>query len=448
MNNRELPTRAANADGSSMDTIHIGLIGFGTIGVGVVKALRDQRQLLQSRTGLTFELKKIADLDITTPRDVEVDPALLTADPQEILNDPEIQIVVELIGGYEPARSFVLHAMRSGKHVVTANKALLAVHGPEIFQVADEQQVDIGFEASVGGGIPIIRSLREGFVANHFHEIYGILNGTTNYILTEMTEKGGSFADVLAQAQELGLAEADPTFDIEGIDPAHKTVILTYLAFGKHVPMDDVLTEGISQLQTIDIAFAKELGYILKLLGIVRHTNEKVEVRVHPTMLHADHLLAKVEGSFNAIYVVGDVVDSTMFYGRGAGSLPTASAVVGDIVDTGRNIAKGIAHKIPVLAPDDESAYFTIQQAKDFISRYYLRFTVQDHPGVLSKISGVLAEHNISIASVIQKEAHPQDHVPVVVLTYEASERDMQAALQTIDGLDDVKAPTVLIRVL
>ena len=431
-----------------METIQVGLLGFGTIGVGVVRALREQQELLQSRTGLTFELKKIADLDITTPRDVEVDPALLTTDVQDILNDPEIRIVVELIGGYEPARTFVLQAMRNGKHVVTANKALLAVHGPEIFKTAAEHQVDIGFEASVGGGIPIIRSLREGFVANHFHEIYGILNGTTNYILTEMTEKGSSFDDVLKQAQELGLAEADPTFDIEGIDPAHKIVILTYLAFGKHVAMDDVLTEGISQLQTVDIGFAKELGYIIKLLGIVRHTNEKVEVRVHPTMLHADHLLTKVEGSFNAIYVVGDVVDSTMFYGRGAGSMPTASAVVGDIVDSGRNIARGLANKIPVLAPDQESSYFTIQQAEDFISRYYLRFTVLDHPGVLSKISGVLADHNISIASVIQKEAHPEDHVPVVVLTYEASEHDVQEALQKIDELDDVKAKTVLIRVL
>ncbi len=431
-----------------METIKIGLLGFGTIGVGVIKTLRKQQELLQSRTGLKFELTRIADLDITTPRGVEVDPALLTTDAHDILNDPEIQIVVELIGGYEPARTFVLQAMRNGKHVVTANKALLAVHGPEIFQIAAEQQADIGFEGSVGGGIPIIRSLREGFVANHFHEIYGILNGTTNYILTEMTEKGSSFEDVLAQAQKLGLAEADPTFDIEGIDPAHKTVILTYLAFGKHVAMDDVLTEGIRQLQTVDIAFAKELGYIIKLLGIVRHTNEKVEVRVHPTMLHADHMLAKVEGSFNAIYVVGDVVDSTMFYGRGAGSMPTASAVVGDIVDIGRNLVKGISHKIPVLAPDEESSYFTIQQAEDFISRYYLRFTVQDHPGVLSKLSGVLADHNISIASVIQKEAHPQDHVPVVILTYEASEHDMQEALQKIDELNDVKAKTILIRVL
>jgi len=431
-----------------METIKIGLLGFGTIGVGVVKVLFEQQELLQSRTGMTFELKKIADLDITTPRDIEVDPALLTTDAQEILNDPEIQIVVELIGGYEPARTFVLQALRHGKHVVTANKALLAVHGPEIFQAATEHQGDIWFEGSVGGGIPIIRSLREGFVTNHFHEIYGILNGTTNYILTEMTDKGGSFEEVLTQAKELGLAESDPTFDIEGIDPAHKIVILTYLAFGKHVAMEDVLTEGITHLQTMDIAFAKELGYTIKLLGIVRHVNEKVEVRVHPTMLHVEHLLAKVEGSFNAIYVVGDVVDSTMFYGRGAGSMPTASAVVGDIVDIGRNISKGIAHKVPVLAPDKESSYFTIQQAEDFISRYYLRFTVLDHPGVLSKISGVLAEHNISIASVIQKEAHPVDHVPVVILTYEASEREMQAALQKIDTLDDVKAKTVLIRVL
>lgn len=431
-----------------MDTIKIGLLGFGTIGAGVVKTLFDQQALLQARVGVPLELKKIADLDIVTPRPVKVDAALLTTNAQEILNDPDIRIVIELIGGYEPARSFILQAIRQGKHVVTANKALLAVHGEELFTAATQQQIDIGFEASVGGGIPIIRSLREGFTANHITEIYGILNGTTNYILTEMTERGSDFADVLVRAQQLGIAEADPTLDVEGIDAAHKILVLTYLAYGKKVALDQILTEGISHLNAVDIQFAKELGYTIKLLAIVKQTNGSVEVRVHPTMLHVEHLLAKVTGSFNAIYVVGDIVDSTLFYGRGAGMMPTASAVVGDVVDIARNLVKGIAHKVPLLYPAEEAARLTVRAADDFISRYYLRFTVLDRPGVLSKISGVLADYNISIASVIQTEVHPVDSVPVVMLTYQATERNMRLALQRIDAMDVVKDKTVVIRVL
>jgi homoserine dehydrogenase len=431
-----------------METINVGLLGFGTIGTGIVKTLLKQQSLLRSRVGVALELKKIADLDITTPREVEVDRALLTTDVNEVLNDPDIQIVIELIGGYEPAKSFILQAIRNGKHVVTANKALLAVHGKEIFEVASRHNVDIGFEGSVGGGIPIIRSLREGFVANNFIEIYGILNGTTNYILTEMTEKGESLDAVLQQAQRLGLAEANPTFDIEGIDPAHKIIILTYLAFGVHVGMNQILIEGISQIDARDIKFAGELGYKIKLLAIAKQTNHALEVRVHPTMLAADHLLAKVDGSFNAIYVVGDIVDSNMFYGRGAGMMPTASAVVGDIVDIARNILKKISNKVPLIYQSDESSPLTVKACDEFFSRYYLHFTVLDRPGVLSKISGVLAEHNISIASVMQKEIHPVDSVPVVMLTYKASEREMQQALVKIDKLDVVRDKTVLIRVL
>jgi homoserine dehydrogenase len=431
-----------------METIKVGLLGFGTIGVGVVKTMLEQKSLLRSRLGVTLELKKIADLDITTPRDVDVDRALLTTDAHEILNDPDIQIVVELIGGYEPAKSLILQAIRNGKHVVTANKALLAVHGGEIFETANQHHVDIGFEGSVGGGIPIIRSLREGFVANNFTEIYGILNGTTNYILTEMTERDESFNEVLKRAQELGLAEADPTLDIEGIDSTHKVVILTYLAFGKQVGMDQILTEGISTLDAMDIKFARELGYKIKLLAIAKQTNHAIEVRVHPTMLHVGHLLAKVDGSFNGVYVVGDIVDSTMFYGHGAGRMPTASAVVGDIADISRNIIKGISNKIPLVYDLEDSSRLTLQAPDQFFSRYYLRFTVLDRPGVLSAISGILAEYNISIASVIQKEVHPVDSVPVVVLTYEASEYDMQQALVKIDKLDVVTDRTVLIRVL
>ena len=431
-----------------METIKIGLLGFGTIGTGVVKTLLQQRSLLRSRVGVEFVLKKIADLDLSTPRDVDIDQSLLTTNADDVLNDPEIQIVIELIGGYEPAKSFILQAIRNGKQIVTANKALLAVHGAEIFETASRYQVDVGFEGSVGGGIPIIRSLREGFVANNFTEIYGILNGTTNYILTEMTEKGENFADVLTRAQALGLAEANPTFDIEGLDATHKIIILTYLAFGKQVRMDQILTEGISKLDATDIKFARELGYTIKLLAIAKQNHQAIEVRVHPTMLHVEHLLAKVDGSFNAIYVVGDIVDSTMFYGRGAGMMPTASAVVGDVVDIARNLLKGISNKIPLLYPGEESARLTIQAADQFLSRYYLRFTVLDRPGVLSKISGILGDYDISIASVIQKEVHPVDGVPVVILTYAASERNMRQALAKIDQLEVVTDRTVLIRVL
>lgn len=430
-----------------MENITIGLIGFGTIGTGVLKAIRAQQALLQARTGLTLRIKTIADLDITTPREVAPGQARLTTDAQDILTDPEIDIVVELMGGYEPAKTFLLQAIRHGKHVVTANKALLAVHGRKIFAAASQHQVDIGFEASVGGGIPIIRAIREGFVANHFREIYGILNGTTNYILTEMTDKGENFAEVLERAQALGLAEADPTFDVDAIDPAHKIVILTYLAFGQHLDMDRILIEGIRDLHTMDITFALELGYKIKLLAIAKQTNGAIEVRVHPTMLPVEHLLAKVEGSFNAIYVVGDIVDSTMFYGHGAGMMPTASAVVSDIVDIVRNMRKGIANKVPLIPPQT-MASLQVQAPDEFASRYYVRFTTVDSPGVLSEISGILAEHHISIASVIQKEAHPIDAVPIVMLTYKATERDVQQAIRKIEQLRIVKDKTILIRVL
>ncbi|GAK61445.1 homoserine dehydrogenase [Candidatus Vecturithrix granuli] len=431
-----------------MEKVTIGVLGFGTVGTGVVKTLRDHQAGLRAKTGMAFDLKKIADLDITTKRIVNVEPNLLTTDAYQILNDPEIQIVVELIGGYEPARTFILEALQRGKHVVTANKALLAVHGQELFEAAHQHQVDIGFEASVGGGIPIIRSLREGLVANNFTEIYGILNGTTNYILTEMTEKGGAFEDVLRRAQELGLAEADPTFDIEGIDATHKLVLLIYLAYGQHAEMKQVLTQGISNLQPIDIHFAKEFGYKVKLLAIARQADGMVEARVHPTMISADHLLAKVDGSFNAIYVVGDVVDSTMFYGHGAGMMPTASAVVSDIVDIARNLQKGVTNRLPLLPSTGESARFTLQAPDQFHSKYYLRFTAVDRHGVLSKISGILAQYKISLSSVIQKAGYPPDKVPIVMLTYDAPEHAMQQALSRIDQLDIVTDKTVLIRVL
>jgi homoserine dehydrogenase len=436
-----------------MKEIKIGLIGLGTVGAGVVKVLQENNDLITCRLGARIKLGKIAVRDLSAPRRVKVDPSLLTQNVRDILEDPEIQIVIELIGGYEPAKSFILSAIKAGKHVVTANKALLAESGREIFQIAEEMGVDIGFEASVGGGIPIIRSLREGFTANHIEEIFGIINGTANYILTEMTEKKEDFQVVLRKAQEMGLAEADPTLDIEGIDAASKIAILTYLAFGVEVKLDQIYTEGISGITPMDIDYAANFGYKIKLLAIAKKVQDALEVRVHPTMLPYDNPLAKVEGAFNAIYVKGDVVGPSLLYGKGAGMMPTASAVVGDIIELGRNILKGIHNRVP-LWMDRESGTgdckfmkYPIRQPDEFSSRYYLRFTVIDRPGVLSKISGVLGNYGISIASVLQKERHPVDSVPVVILTHTAFERDVKKALSEIDSLPIVRGKTVLIRV-
>jgi homoserine dehydrogenase len=436
-----------------MKEIKVGLIGLGTVGTGVVKVLQENSDLIACRLGARIKLGKIAVRDLSAPRRVKVDPSLLTQNVRHILEDPEIQIVIELIGGYEPAKSFIFSAMKAGKHIVTANKALLAESGGEIFRMAEEMGVDIGFEASVGGGIPIIRSLREGFSANHIEEIFGIINGTANYILTEMTEKKEDFQVVLRKAQEMGLAEADPTLDIEGIDAASKIAILTYLAFGVEVKLDQIYTEGISGITPMDIDYAANFGYKIKLLAIAKRIQDALEVRVHPTMLSYDNPLAKVEGAFNAIYVKGDAVGPSLLYGKGAGMMPTASAVVGDIIEISRNILKGIHNRVP-LWMDRESGMgdckfmkYPIRQPDEFSSRYYLRFTVVDRPGVLSKISGVLGNYGISIASVLQKERHPVDSVPVVILTHTAFERDVKKALSEIDSLPVVRGKTVLIRV-
>lgn len=436
-----------------MKEIKVGLIGLGTVGAGVVKVLQENSHLIACRLGARIKLGKIAVRDLSAPRRVKVDPSLLTQSVRDILEDPEIQIVIELIGGYEPAKSFILSAMKAGKHIVTANKALLAESGGEIFRTAEEMGVDIGFEASVGGGIPIIRSLREGFSANHIEEIFGIINGTANYILTEMTEKKEDFQVVLKKAQEMGLAEADPTLDIEGTDAASKIAILTYLAFGVEIKLDQIYTEGISGITPMDIDYAANFGYKIKLLAIAKRVQDALEVRVHPTMLSYDNPLAKVEGAFNAIYVKGDAVGPSLLYGKGAGMMPTASAVVGDIIEIGRNILKGIHNRVPLWmnresgTGDCKFMKYPIRQPDEFSSRYYLRFTVVDRPGVLSKISGILGNYGISIASVLQKERHPVDSVPVVMLTHTAFERDVKKALSEIDNLPVVRGKTVLIRV-
>ncbi|WP_297210783.1 MULTISPECIES: homoserine dehydrogenase [Thermodesulfovibrio] len=421
-----------------MKEVKVGIIGFGVVGTGTAKILLTHRDIIKKRTGIDLILKKVADKDITRPREVTLPEGMLTTDAIDVINDPEIDIVVELIGGLHPAKEFIMKALSKGKHVVTANKALLAEDGNDIFALAKEKGLKIGFEASVGGGIPIIKVMREGLVANKMLAIYGIINGTTNYILTKMTNEGIDFQDALREAQQLGYAEADPTLDIEGIDSAHKITILASLAYGIPLNFNKVYCEGITKITAQDIAFAKEFGYKIKLLAITKILNGEIELRVHPTMIPEDYLIAKVDGVFNAIYVEGDNVGATLYYGRGAGSIPTGSAVVADIVD----IAKGENQ-----AALDFSEALNIKPIEEIESMYYFRFTALDRPGVLSKISGVFGEHNISIASVIQKGRSKAGAVPLVILTHKAKERDVLQALEKIDKLPVVAGKSVFIRV-
>ncbi len=431
-----------------MDRIHIGLIGFGTVGTGLVRILQENAQILEERLGLSIVLKRIADLDTVKDRGVKVDRALLTPKVDDILEDPEIAVVAELIGGLEPARTFILKAIAKGKHVVTANKALLAVHGAEIFRAAEEAGVDVGFEGSVGGGIPIIRSMKEGLVANRIRVVFGILNGTANYILSEMTHRNLKFEEALKQAQGLGYAEADPTLDVQGMDTAHKLSILLSLAYGIQVKLEDSYTEGITNIAPMDIEHAKELGYHIKLLAIAKSDGGLIEARVHPTLLPAGHLLSTVGGPFNAIFIRGDAVGSTLFYGRGAGMMPTGSAVVSDLVDICRNIRTGARRRVPLLAY--QRKYLRegkIKNIHDIHSTYYLRFTVVDRPGVLSRISGVLGNSDISIASVIQKGRGAEKAVPIFMVTHAAREKNMQKALAEIDRLPIIVDKTTVIRI-
>ncbi|MFZ5907566.1 MAG: homoserine dehydrogenase [Nitrospirota bacterium] len=425
--------------------MNVGIIGFGVVGSGTARILLENRDVIEKRAGFGINLKRIADLDITTDRGFKVPDGVLTTDVNTIFNDPEIQIVVELIGGIRPAKDFILKAIQSGKHVVTANKALLATEGTDIFEAARNAGVEVGFEASVAGAIPIIKVMKEGLVANRIRAIYGIINGTSNYILTKMTDEDVEFADALEEAQKLGYAEADPTFDIEGIDTAHKLTILATLAYGIPLSYQSVHIEGISKISAQDIAFATEFGYKVKLLAITKETNGDIELRVHPTMLPKDYLIAKVDGPFNAIYVEGDATGSTMYYGRGAGSVPTGSAVISDIVDIARNIAKDSIGRVPTLPEFTGEA--RIKKIDDVVSRYYFRFSALDKPGVLSKISGILGKYNISIASVIQKGRRIGEAVPLVVLTHEAKEKDVRQAIGEIDTLQVVMGPTGIIRV-
>jgi homoserine dehydrogenase len=431
-----------------MRGVQIGLIGFGTVGSGFVKVLEQNGTLIARRLGGPLILKRIADLDLETDRGVPVDPAKLTRNAQEVIEDPEISIVIELIGGFEPAKTFILRSLERNKHVVTANKALLAVHGDEIFRAARRHGVNIHFEASVGGGIPIIRSLRDGLVANRITSIFGILNGTSNYILSKMTEERGEFEQVLREATEKGFAEADPSMDVDGIDPAHKLAILTTLAWGAPVRFENIYTEGISEISPLDIQYSLEFGYNIKLLAIAKAEGSQVQARVHPTLVPLDHPLSAVNGVDNAIFVTGDVVGPTMYYGQGAGQMPTASAVVSDVIELARDVLFRLPDKMSSLP--GRSRYVKRIGIKDIhriVTPWYMRFSVVDRPGVLSKISGILGENRISIAAVIQKGRQVREAVPVVMMTHEARGRDVVRALEAIDHLSVVLDRTVRIRV-
>jgi len=431
-----------------MKNINIGLIGFGTIGTGVVKLLRQNEELITQKLGARVVLKKIADIDITTPRGIKINKNLLTTNAREIINDKDISIVIELMGGYEPARTFVLEAIAKGKHIVTANKALLATYGNEIFPAAQRQAVDIGFEASVGGTIPIIKTLKESLAANKINSIMGIMNGTCNFILTKMTDEGKMFDVVLREAQKLGFAEADPTFDIEGTDTAHKMSIILSLAYGKKVNLKDIYLEGITKISRDDIGFARELGYRIKLLAIAMLKNDAVEARIHPTMIPSGHLLANVNQNYNAFHIMGDASGPVFLFGQGAGMLPTASAVLSDIIDSSRNILKGVTGRVP-LRSINEAAMTQIKliPMDNIETKYYFRFSALDRPGVLSKISGILGENDISIATCIQKVRGEGIAVPIVMTTYKAQEKNVRRALKKIDKLDMVQDKTILIRI-
>lgn len=433
-----------------MAQIKIGIIGFGTVGTGTVEALFVNKALISDRLGSEIVIRKIADLDIRTERGIHLDKNLLTTDAKEVLADPEIDIVVELIGGIEPARTFILEALKNGKHVVTANKALMAEKGVELFRAAEQHKVHLAFEASVGGGIPVIHTMREGLAANRIRHIMGILNGTSNYILTEMTQKGIPYEQAVKEAQALGYAEDPPTLDVNGTDAAHKLTILITMAYGRPVSFDAIHREGIEYLTPEDIQFAEEFGFRLKLLAIARDRGDQgVEARVHLTMIPRDHILANVTGPFNAIYVDGDFVGPNLYYGQGAGKKPTASAVVSDIMDISRRIMQPEANFLAPLGRDfSQKKELVIQKMDDLEMIYYIRFYAMDQPGVLAVIAGILAKYKISIASLIQKGREVNGAVPIVMLTHEAREKNMQKALLEINQSKEVSpGKTVLIRV-
>jgi homoserine dehydrogenase len=421
-------------------TIHIGQIGCGTVGSGVISILRDNADTISRRTGCRIAVKRVAVKDLSDPRYVELPDEIITTDAADIIRDPEIEIVVEVMGGIEPARTLVLEAINSGKNIVSANKELMSTHGGEILRAAEEKGVDVAYEASVGGGIPILLPLKQSLAGNEIDQILGIVNGTTNYVLTRMTEEGLSFSEAVAKAQSLGYAEADPSADVEGRDAAAKVAILASMAFNSRVTLDDVYAEGIASITTDDINFARDLGYVIKLLAVAKDEPDGISVRVHPTMIPDDHPLVAVRDENNAIFVSGDAVGELMFYGKGAGSLPAASAVVGDVISISRNMLTGgrlvgctCFHAKP------------IKSIADVVCRYFMIFEVPDQPGVLARIAGVFGENGVSIKSVIQhgmgKEAR------IVLITHAVREESIRATIRGLEELEAVNRIASVIRV-
>ena len=429
--------------------INVGILGWGTVGTGVSKILMNQHALIAKNSGTDLNLRKIVKRTLPATREgVELPADCLTSNPAEVVDNPDIDIVVELIGGVTEAHSLIRRAIQNGKHVVTANKALLAEHGGELFQLASEHQVSLNFEASTAGGIPIIKTLQESFAGNQIHSLYGIVNGTCNYILTEMHERPVDFSDVLKAAQDLGYAEADPTLDVEGIDAAQKLILLIALAYRSSISLPQLHVEGITNITAQEIQYARELGYVIKLLAIAKLTDENcVEARVHPTLVPERSLLANVGGAFNAVCVIGDAVGPTLFYGQGAGEMPTASAVVADIIDAAKSVQQGVSAPISQAWLAGGQAEVGFASIDDIETRYYIRFVVADRPGVLAKIGTILGNWQISIASVIQKDPHGMDTVSLVMLTHTAREKNMRAALSQIYALEEVKGEAQLIRI-
>jgi homoserine dehydrogenase len=431
-----------------MKKINIGLLGCGTIGTGVAKILIKNMDLIRSRVGAHLNLKYVADIDLKTDRGIRFDNGVFISDAYKVVDDPDIDIIIELIGGEGIAKELILKAIDKGKQIVTANKALLAMHGNALFKAATEKGVDLAFEAGVGGCLPIIKSLRESLVGNHIKSMAGILNGTCNYILSKSTDDGSSFETVLAEAQKNGYAEADPSLDIEGIDTAHKLAILTSLAYGMEINFKDIYIEGISHIDPMDIDFAGQFGYRIKLLAISKNMGNAIEARVHPTMIPFDNPLSSVGGTLNAVTISGDAIGDMMLYGHGAGMMPTASAVVSDTVDLARNLLTGSIGRVPLLSYQmNNIRKIPVMRVDEIRTNYYFRFAAIDRPGVLSKISGILGDYDISIKSVHQKGRETKGSVPIVMLTHLAKEADVQKALSEIMNLDVVNAKPVLIRI-
>lgn len=428
--------------------IKVGLVGFGTVGAGVAKIILENCDTIKAKTGIELELAKVVDLDTTSTRPVVLPDGMLTADLNAIIEDPSIDIAVELIGGTTIAKDIQIAMLKAGKHVITANKALLAKHGPELYRIARENNVCIAFEASCAGGIPIVSAIRTGLAANDITALYGILNGTCNYILSNMTANGTPFDEVLKAAQEKGYAEADPALDINGGDSAHKLAILASLAFGYDIALDDISIEGIEDVSIEDINYAQEMGYVLKLLAIgEKHADGRISLRVHPAFLAKDSALARVDGPFNAVSVFGDAVGQTMYYGRGAGMMPTASAVVADIIEVAMGNSQNLFNAQTVLPR--EVTIQNIEPVDNLMSRFYIRLMVTDVPGTFAKIGNILAEHDISISGILQHEAHSEGSaVPVIITTHPNLQKNVSAVLGDLKKLDFVKDELVCIRIV